>query len=314
MGSLPLNSSGSRAAAMLGLNDFKTRFGVWLEIMEAREPGFCKKHGYEFEPFEGNPATELGSAFEDAITHLLGTLNNDPIIYRERTFSHPDHDFITCHVDGIFMNSRALFEGKTTSEFAYKSKWGEPGTDRIPRDYQIQVQHNMGLAKLDRAIVSVLVFPKRQADLIELATFDFDTCLKWSRVLNEMGYFHQYPIEANAEVQQSIFEAEIEFWEKHVIGRTPPEPRSYADIRALVKEPKGTIVANEEIASFAAEYKALTGEIGQAKKRKEQLKTLVLKFMRNQAETPIDDDSVEKWILRDETGRQIASFDGKTYR
>jgi len=313
MGSIPVNLSGSRSAAILGLNDWKTPFGVWCDIMEAREPGFCEKNGYDFEPFEGNAATQLGNAFEDAVCQLLKEINDDPVLYREREFVHREHDFLTCHIDGIFQ-SGPLFEGKTTTEFTFRDKWGEPGTDRIPRDYQVQVQHNLALTGLRSAIVSVLVFPKRQADLIELVEFNRMTCLNWARVLNDMGYFHRYEIEANESLQKTIIDMEVEFWEKHIIGRTPPEPKTFNDLKAIIKAPKGTIIASEEVESFAQEYKALTKEIGQANKRKSQLKTLVVDFMRNQADVPIDDESVEKWILKDDTGRNLATFDGKTYR
>ena len=80
---------------------------------------------------------------------------------------------ITCHVDGLYIvndesspifNGPLLHEGKTTTSYGFGDKWGEPGTDKIPVEYQIQVQHQMLCTGADSAIVSVLVFPKRPED------------------------------------------------------------------------------------------------------------------------------------------------------
>jgi hypothetical protein len=57
MGATPRGISGSRAAAVLGLSEFTSRFEVWQQIKEEREPGFNAKRGYIMPVFEGNAAT-----------------------------------------------------------------------------------------------------------------------------------------------------------------------------------------------------------------------------------------------------------------
>ena len=145
--------SGSRAAAVLGLSEYATPVNVWLQIMG---PEFCASHGYEYPVFEGNAATRWGSAFESAIIDLTERETGKTVTDRERVYRE---DYLSCHVDGII--DGALYEGKTTSAMNYREAWGEPGTDKIPVIYQIPVQHNMMMANLPRAEVSVLVFPKR---------------------------------------------------------------------------------------------------------------------------------------------------------
>jgi predicted phage-related endonuclease len=67
--------------------------------------------------------------------------------------------FITCHIDGMYEDIvPVLHEGKTTSSYTFREKWGEPGTNMVPREYFIQVQHQMMLTNTKKAIVSVLVF------------------------------------------------------------------------------------------------------------------------------------------------------------
>jgi len=317
MGSLPSKISGSRASAILGLNAFKTPVSVWMDIVEELEPGFCEANGYKREIFEGNAATELGNAAEGPIIEFLETESAEDggkylIFNQEKAFVHPDYDFLTCHIDGQITH-RELFEGKTTNAITFSNKWGEPGTDKIPTEYQCQVQHNMAVARLPRAFVTVLVFPRRQDEIAQLENENIDW-EQWVSTLADLGYFHEYRIQANPEVQKKIIAAEVDFWETYVIPRVPPEAVDYSDVRALFTAPKGTILADERIESLAREYQAIGKEISEANKRKTALKTEILKYMGSQAEKPIDDESVEKWILRDSTGKKLASYNGKTYR
>lgn len=46
MGSIPSGISGSRAAAVLGINGFTTRLAAWQEIVEEQKPGWNKEHGF----------------------------------------------------------------------------------------------------------------------------------------------------------------------------------------------------------------------------------------------------------------------------
>jgi len=319
MGSLPSKISGSRAAAILGFNKFKTPVQVWLDIMEELEPGFSEDRGYKWEPFEGNAATRLGNDFEDAIILHLENKSMTAIISREMGFIHNEHSFITCHVDGTNLHSNGvdyLYEGKTTNGYTYRDEWGEPGTDRIPQEYQIQIQHNMKLVGSASALVTVLVFPQRQEALEDLLTekISVDQSYRWVKTLDEMGYFHKYQIDARPSLQDKIIQAEVDFWHNHVLTRIPPKPQNYEDIRALVIEPKGTILADETTERLATEYKDITKEMSTGNKRRAQLKTMILNYMRDKAETPIDDDSVEKWVLRNGEGKKLCTFDGKTYR
>jgi len=129
MGSIPIGISGSRAAAVLGMNPWQTPFQVWQDIMEHREPGFNAAKGFKYEPFEGNASTRWGLAFEDSIIRIAEEIAGRSIVSQEREFSHSEHSFITCHIDGGYQASQSLHEGKTSK---MPSASGTNGESREP--------------------------------------------------------------------------------------------------------------------------------------------------------------------------------------
>jgi len=326
MGSTPIGISGSRAAAILGMSPWATPFSVWQDIMEGRTSGFNKDHKYDYEAFEGNTATRWGLAFEDAIIKLAVGRTGAVIVDREGEYHSQAEgtDFITCHIDGLYdfpvTDPAVLHEGKTTTAYGFGDKWGEPGTDKIPIEYQIQVQHQMLCTGADSCIVSVLVFPKRPDDWEgegivpdENNYIINDVAARWSRVLDEMGYFHQYTVPANRDLQQLMLDKYRVWWTKYVLGETPPEPANYADIRAMITEPVGTIIVDDDTARWFQEYKSIGFEIGKTgnlAKRRDQLKVLILENARA-LESTLDDESTDKWIFRDDKGDKLGSY-GRT--
>lgn len=334
---IPTGISGSRAAAIIGLSKYSTPFTVWQDIMEKLEPGFNAKKGYIYEPFQGNVSTEFGHAFESAVINLTEQKTGHTITDRESI--HSINDYTTCHIDGVINGE--LFEGKTANNRVFGMDWGEPGTDRIPQSYAVQIQHNLMCAGLNRATMSVLVFPTTvqefekegwQAHYDQLngvhflknhETDQIIDPLEWAKVFAQIGNFHTYHIEAKPDTHKILKELYEEFWNKYVLGKIPPDAVDYQDIRRLFSAPKGTLVISaddkiggESVASIMREYKDITKEIGDSghlAKRKAFIKTQVLKFAREKT-TVEDDESVEKVVFRDESGGKLGSFDGKTYR
>ena len=308
----PIDISASRGAAILGISPYKSPAEVWIEIMEARQPGFCEKNNYTLPTFSSNMAMEWGLAFEDAIITEAQKKQKDIIVDRELFIKK---NYITCHLDGKYEKTGTLHEGKTTTQFYFRDNFGEPGSDRIPPIYQVQVQHQMLLAKAKKCILSVLVFPKRPE---EYQTIPKKTDRKnWAKVLNQMGFFHQYEILADKNLQKIIKEKYKNFWENYVLKKNEPPILLYSDFSLLVKNPIGTIVSSDQVERWAAEYKQINAENSDLKKRKDQLKVLILKYMKKQdakVEKIIDDDSCEKWVLRDNAGKKLFQYDGKSLR
>jgi hypothetical protein len=351
----PTGISGSRAAAILGLSKYSTPFTVWQDIQEQRHgDGWNKSQGYVYEPFQGNSITEFGHAFEDSIVALTEKVTGHQITDREMechlimkktaissTFLPSQRPEITCHIDGKIFDYTKLFEGKHTNFRVFGMDWGEPGTDRVPTAIQCQVQHNMAVTGLTEAIVSVLVIPATVQDFEDQGwqahydsvngvhflknhnTEQIIDPMKWASVFAEIGNFHQYHIEAKPDTQKLLLEMYEDFWQKYVIGETPPDVVDYEDVRRVFSEPKGTLIisetdtiAGELIADAMREYKDINGQIGNSgrlAKRKIFLKTKILDFAKDKT-TVLDDESQEKIVFRDETGKKLGQFDGKTFR
>jgi len=343
MGSTPTGISGSRAAAVLGMSPWQTPFQVWQDIMEKMEPGFNAAKGYDYTPFEGNASTRWGLAFEDSIIRLAERNSlmkprhgYGAIIDREREFKVEGREYITCHIDGKYEHAEALHEGKTTTDRAFAAGWGEPGTEKIPLEYQVQVQHQMLCTGAKEAIVSVLVFPRQPQDWeadgykidrreiaqdnnpendlirhdIVLPNGDYMWPEKWADILSYMGFFHQYIIPANVELHEIMLEEYRKWWDEHILKATPPRPSNYDDIRAMFTAPTGTIVVDDDTSRWFHEYKDIGREIGSGgnlSKRQNQLKTLILERAA-QLESTLDDESTDKWVFRDERGKKLGSY------
>ena len=317
MGSQPKGISGSRASAVLGLSEFQSQFEVWQRICEERRPGFNAKRGYAMPEDPDNSAIRFGLAFETAIIHLAEAAHGCCIIDREREFERGEYH--TCHVDGIYLDG-IMHEGKSTNMFSYWEGWGDPGTDRVPQSYQVQAQSNMLASGMTRAIISVLILPRRtdefEAEGVGVdSDFSMIDTIEWAIVMNQMGLFKQYPIDAIPSLQLMLTDAFDHFWKTYVLPEKEPEIDKYSDVRRAFPQPKGTIVADEQTARWASEYKAIGEEIGgtgRLARRREELKVLIVDWMRN-ADKTIDDESRERTVLRDSTGTKLASFDGKTF-
>ena len=262
----------------------------------------------------------------------------------------PFGQYITCHIDGMFANNatlkKTLHEGKTTTVYQHRNEWGTPGTNRVPAYIQCQVQHQLLCTGADKCIVSVLVFPKRpdewEAEGYEVGLAfgsDNDTVINiiikythdekqefkyedwkipawaWAKPLEQMGFFHQYPITADKNLQTMMISRYQAWWEKHIIGKTPPDPETYEDMRRYFPDPVGTIKAPDDLASLCKEYAMITKETGKKSRlsiRRENIKVKILSWMKEQ-DGCIDDDSREKTILVDNTGKKLATWDGRKF-
>jgi hypothetical protein len=318
----------------LGLSEYQTPLEVWQRIMEEREPGFNAAHGYTAPQEEDNPAIRWGTAFEGAVIKLAERARGGRILMRERPFAAVGNEFITCHIDGAYFKDgisapEALHEGKTTSAFAFKEKWGEPGTAHIPEAYQVQVQHQMICAKAEKVIVSVLVFPRTpdewEKDGWEICpAFGGGYALRnasryvegrsadtWAIALDEMGYFHQYTVPASAKLQGIMVGKYRDFWERYVLPCRTPEPQTYEDVKRLIPAPRGTVVCDSDLQRRFAEYAQINKEIGSGSdlaKRQAALRVEILNAVRDSSKLVEDDESVEAVIFRDEAGHKLGSY------
>jgi hypothetical protein len=352
MGAKPRGYSASRVAAILNLNAYQTPIHIWQILMEERNPGWNKDHDYELPLFTDNPVVKWGKAFENAIISLAESKYCDKIIDQEKFFNS---GLLTCHIDGAYSkmdNGLVLHEGKTTNARAFytikddKLRWGESGTDEVPEEYQIQAAVQRICTGADLVRLSVLVFPKpvdefeelgwlplvfdntdyyslinskninSESSLINFAGPLIRTPMQWAQSLNEMGFFYTYDLPKNKALEEAIIKKVVEFDENHIQTGIPPKARDYDDIRRLLKNPIGTIIATPELKAMATEYSEITRQIGSGgpmAKRREQLKVEILDTAKNSNKDDWSEPYDKLIIIDPDGGTILASFTGSRF-
>jgi predicted phage-related endonuclease len=335
MGSQPKGISASRAAAVLGLSEWQTPLEVFQRIMEEREPGWNAAHGYAAPEEPESAAMRWGTAFEGAVIELAEVARGMKIIHREQEYARgikkgKGEKYLTCHIDGRYDNNSGnyhscdLHEGKTTSAFSFREKWGAPGTDHVPQEYYCQTQHQMICTGAEKVIVSALVFPEAPEAWEKMGWYAGHDGKKWllqndgmeigaepeswAHTLAEMGFFHQYTVQARPSLQAEMIERYRSFWENHVVPGIPPEPENYDDVKRLFPEPKKTLIVSDAVERMLSEYAQINKEAKEQEKRREEIKVKVLAWAREQTDGVIDDESTEALILRDGKGDKVGSF------
>jgi hypothetical protein len=265
----------------------------------------------------------VGTAFEDAIAKLAGKRLGGRVTKREKVYRDeltPCDAPLTCHIDGIIKG--CLYEAKTASSFSFSTSWGK---DRIPAYYQAQVQHNLLLTGLKKAVVVCLEFPEtpdkweamgwyvcHERERWLLQNEDLKRSIEpdaWAHTLAEMGFFHLYTITADKTARLAMLDSYVEFWES-IRAEQMPEPENYDDIKRLFPEPKGTIIVPQAVEIKLREYREITeelGETGPQAKRRDQLKVEILSWARTRTAV-LDDESTESLIMRNEAGEKCGSF------
>jgi putative phage-type endonuclease len=220
---------GSDAAAVLNLSQRKTVLDVYLE-----------KRG-ELAPFVDNDATRWGQLLEPAVRQEYAERTGRIVTQPSRMLRHEKWPFVIGHPDGLIPDAQRGYEGKTART---DKGWGEPGTDQVPEDYVLQVQHYMLLTELPVFDIVVLIGGQD---------------------------FRMYEVPADRELQELLLDAEHDVWQRVQRGE-PPEPTwehpaTNAALRALYPGTNGNVIdatesdaawrrVLEESNEYASSYKA----------------------------------------------------------
>jgi putative phage-type endonuclease len=134
---------GSDAAAIAGLNRWRSPIAVWLE-----------KTG-QIVPEEPGEAAYWGIMLEDLVAQEFTKRTGKKVRRRNAILQHPEHPFMLANVDRLVVGERAGLECKISSEYR-KGEWGEDG-ETLPPEYLIQVQHYMAVTGYDSWYLAVLI-------------------------------------------------------------------------------------------------------------------------------------------------------------
>ena len=275
MGSQPRKISASRGAAILGLSPYKSRVEIWRDMIFEMFPDIALERGYAIpEPVE-NSAVKWGLAAEDMLIRIASKMRGQKISKREKSYTK-NGGYITCHIDGMYADG-VLHEAKTTSQRAYSAKWGDPGTDLVPIEYQVQAQHQMYCTGAKQCIITVAVFPKTP-DEYEKSGVEFDAKV-WEKWFVATGSVYQYVIDRNDDAINVIVKSYLHFYENYVFAIHEPQVDSFDDLKILLPWPTGELVATDRIEEICGEHATIADEMDALKKRQDEIKTEIGRFI-----------------------------------
>lgn len=245
-----LSLGASDAAAAVGLSRWVTRLSLYLQkVGEADGP-------------EENEPMRWGTLLEPVVRQEYANRTGNTIIVPQKRLQHPNHEWLTATPDGLVVDRRRYYEGKTART---AEGWGEPGSDEIPMEYLLQVQHGMYVTGFPVADVAVLIGGQD---------------------------FRIYVVEANAELQTALVDQEADFW-AHVVSRQPPAPVSREDVKRRWKVSTGASVkATGEAKEAIAVLANVKASIKSAEEWLENATAAVQCYMRDAAELVSDDGDV----------------------
>jgi putative phage-type endonuclease len=238
--------TGTDAGTIMGVNKYDSLYDVWqfkLGLTEAKD-------------LSDNPRVQAGIYLEQAVCDLFTRATDielvKPIEGVEGFRVHPKYGWMGGNMDRLVPSEKVIFEAKTAGT---ADGWGDQGTNIIPKHYACQVAHYMAVADVPYCYVAVLI-----------SGYDF----RW------------YKIERSERFEEKLIEKEFEFWDKNVLGMTPPPPRSYDDIVALYRNKtiENPVIASEDMERRIDELKLIKTMLKEYTQAEEALKDELALFMK----------------------------------
>lgn len=212
----------SDAAAILGLDPWRSAYDVWLEKTGKLQPSETV-----------NEAAEIGTMIEDSLLDWAAAETGIPIIKNQRRVAK-DAPLAANH-DALARDLPVGFEAKTTGILSPVAKhldaWGEAGTDQVPDRVLIQCHHQMIVSDLSVVWVPALIGGR-------------------GRVL--------YEVKRSGDLAEALRLRLSDWWEMHVVqGRTPADSvPSFDSLKRVRREPASVTAIPDALVAAWLEAKA----------------------------------------------------------
>lgn len=259
---------GSDIAAIMGLNQYVSRYDVWLE-----------KTG-QAAPKEETPKMRLGHFLEPFVAEEFAAASGFKVIApRKGLVIHKKYPHFRASVDRLYTypggKKRMVLEIKTTSI--------DVDTDdpqMLPASWRLQAQWYCGVLGLDRCAIAFLP------------------------LLRGGVSWHEY--DRDDEKVAEIQEMAHDFWHNHVCTNLPPKPVNMNDVLKMfpIHTPEKAVEADEKMARYLGRYKQLKAEIKAREEEAEQIRDVLVTTM-GDAEIITFGDSVAASFRTAKTGRRF---------
>lgn len=176
---------GSDVAAILGLSRWRTPFDVWHE----------KTSTLRVEDESKKPWLKRGKYLESAITRWYADEMGVSLMPMDSsTLSVGPEPWMAGSVDALVDADPVYGLECKTSRFS--DEWGEPGSDAIPVETQLQAAWYCAVKNVNRWDIAVLLTLKEE--------------------------FRRYTLHRDFEVERHIVDTCRDWWFKHVVANVPP--------------------------------------------------------------------------------------------
>lgn len=135
----------SESATVMGLNKYMSPYELWLIKTGQKEP----------EDISEVPCVYWGCMHEDNIAKHYAKVMECEVHPVPETLFHETHPYLLCHLDRKVKDQSKVLECKFAM-FA-KDEWGPSGSDIVPLNYIVQVQHQLAVTGYEEADIAVLI-------------------------------------------------------------------------------------------------------------------------------------------------------------
>lgn len=134
---------GSDIGTVLGFNNFKSPYQLWLEKTGQLEPDDISK----------KVAIQVGNELEDLVARIFTQETGIRVQKDNKSYFKDDKPFLHANIDRKIIGENALLECKTTGAHN-KAQWEG---DNVPASYLLQVQHYLNVLDYDYAYIAVII-------------------------------------------------------------------------------------------------------------------------------------------------------------
>ena len=181
---------GSDAAAILGVSPFATARDLYYDKLKVVSYGEDESNWV---------AKKIGHLLEDLVAEIFHKKIGYPIYQIHKMFRHPTYDYMLADIDYFVTlpnGETAILEIKTTNYNA-KEHWWQDGKEVVPINYEVQGRHYMCVMNINHVFY----------------------CCLYGNNEDEVIIRH---IERNMDYEQELIALESNFWNHHILTKTPP--------------------------------------------------------------------------------------------
>lgn len=195
-----------------------------------------------------NEAVYFGSKLEDFIAKEFQTRMGLKVRRNNSDIIHLKYDYLRCHIDRAIVGENAFVECKNYNAFKIK----ELGEDEAPPEALLQCHHNMMVGNFDYCFLVCLIGGQR---------------------------FVCKRIERDYELEKTILEAEVNFWENHVKTGVAPLAMANDDLDAYFNFDDGVAELDDSISDLLDSVAGLNKQYKEIKSEIDEKKNLVKQVM-----------------------------------